>query len=564
VTNELSFRADLEDKVSGGLGKIGTAFEKVGGPGSAASLFGNIGAKAVSAGFGLIDAAAGKVVGVLGDAKQAFQDDQKSQALLDTSLRANVASYTGNKDAIEAVLLARERLGFSDDEQRASLATLLSRTHDVNKALEIQRTAMDLARFKGIDLGTATDLLGKAFSGQVGALKKAGIAVDAHATAEEALLAVQKAVAGQAETYANTDAGKEAAANQRVQESMEKIGEAVSKVSGVAIPIIADAFTGLVDVIGTVVGALSPLVDGIGAVVGAANDFIGSIPGPWHQASVAISQDALDTSAKMLELGKTPDAIAADLRESHKIAGAAQAGIGAPLVDTTKAAHDKVVAVARQTPGDVANAIRSARGDLKSAAQQLAEDLKHPISVAAERAHIEGQLAGANLAKGLRSKDPLVRAEARAYQLALMNRLRDLDTKQWGHNLGDAYAAGIRASYGNVTGASRGLGNILSRFVHVASPAKEGPLSEDGGIGAWGERAGALWAAGIAKTTPDLRSALGGALEPAAGLHAGAAGAGGQGGGVRILGVTEAEIVDMVDRGLYFKMQRAAPTLGRT
>lgn len=34
--------------------------------------------------------------------------------------------------------------------------------------------------------------------------------------------------------------------------------------------------------------------------------------------------------------------------------------------------------------------------------------------------------------------------------------------------------------------------------------------------------------------------------------------------GVTIVGVTERQIVDMVDRGLYFKLQRAAPTIGRT
>jgi len=34
--------------------------------------------------------------------------------------------------------------------------------------------------------------------------------------------------------------------------------------------------------------------------------------------------------------------------------------------------------------------------------------------------------------------------------------------------------------------------------------------------------------------------------------------------GVTLVGISEREIVEMVDRGLYFKLQRAAPTLGRT
>jgi hypothetical protein len=39
---------------------------------------------------------------------------------------------------------------------------------------------------------------------------------------------------------------------------------------------------------------------------------------------------------------------------------------------------------------------------------------------------------------------------------------------------------------------------------------------------------------------------------------------GGQGGGFTIQGVSERQIIDMVDRGLYFRLQRAAPTAGRT
>ena len=39
---------------------------------------------------------------------------------------------------------------------------------------------------------------------------------------------------------------------------------------------------------------------------------------------------------------------------------------------------------------------------------------------------------------------------------------------------------------------------------------------------------------------------------------------GGGSAGVRLLGVSEQQIIDMVDRGLYFRLQRAAPTLSRT
>jgi hypothetical protein len=35
------------------------------------------------------------------------------------------------------------------------------------------------------------------------------------------------------------------------------------------------------------------------------------------------------------------------------------------------------------------------------------------------------------------------------------------------------------------------------------------------------------------------------------------------GGGFTIQGVSEQQLVDMVDRGLYFKLRRAAPVAGR-
>jgi hypothetical protein len=159
---------------------------------------------------------------------------------------------------------------------------------------------MDLARFKGIDLTTATDLLGKAYSGQTAALRKAGIAVDAHATSEEALLAVQKATAGQAETYANTDAGKEEAAHQRVQEAMERIGEVVSKLAEVALPILADAFTFVVDTVGNLIQGAQDLLAPLAKV----NDFIGSIPGPWHHAADEISAATDQINSNVDELTK--------------------------------------------------------------------------------------------------------------------------------------------------------------------------------------------------------------------------------------------------------------------
>src|SRR3990172_2181493 len=159
------------------------------------------GAAITTAGLNLMGGAVNAVTGFLGDSTRAFAEEQVSIAQLGAALRANIPAWDGNTAAIEDVLKARMALGFSDDAQRESLRLLVAVTHDATKALAIQRIAMDLARFKGIDLAAATLALVKVENGQFTGLKRLGIALKEGATATEALAAVQAVAKGQAETY---------------------------------------------------------------------------------------------------------------------------------------------------------------------------------------------------------------------------------------------------------------------------------------------------------------------------------------------------------------------------
>ena len=91
---------------------------------------------------------------------------------------------------------ARTDLAFADDDQRASLQRLVSVTGDITKALELQRTAMDLARLRGMDLATAGDLIGKVYAGNLGTLSRYGIVLKKGTTATEALAEIQRRAAG--------------------------------------------------------------------------------------------------------------------------------------------------------------------------------------------------------------------------------------------------------------------------------------------------------------------------------------------------------------------------------
>lgn len=588
AANSVRISAALDDKVSGPMDRIRGKMDALGGKGTAASLFGNVGAKLAAGAVGLVADAASQLIGKLGDAQAAFREDEASQARLRASLAANVPAYTGNTDAIEKVLASRMRLGFSDDEQRASLAQLVTRTKDASKAMEIQATAMDLARLRGISLESATNLLGKAYSGNIGALARAGIAVDKNATATQALAAVQKAAKGQAEAFANTSEGRVAASQIRVEDAMERVGLVVAKVSDVAIPILADAFVtvlkvvgdvvasvqrfigenkGLFDILGkiaglvgtvlvaafqqlalvvstafnivsTVIGGVFDIVRGVvSGIIGTIRNVMGvaaEIPGPWQDGARAIKASLDGMQANVESFGRStvdrmerdgaaiPGAIADPIAAgAGTVLDAAEEGIGDPLAAATAAGASKAVAIARKTPSEMASALRDKREAWQGAIDQLKDDLANKMSTAAEIAGLKAALAGDEIRKGLKSTDPVVRAQARATVDLIQDRLVELgsDSKTWGANVGANFAKGLYLSETAVKRAAAYIAAAAAKNLEVRSPAKEGPLSR-GGPEAWGAKIGTSLAAGMVSAVGAVRSgavALAGAAIPGIG-----------------------------------------------
>lgn len=213
-TANLAVNLKLNNQTTGPLHEASAGFvgleknvTKLGGEG-----FGPLGKAADglhTMGVGALAAAGGigAVAGVLIDSTKAAIDEQESIDRLNQSLKDNVDGWGGNTMAVEAAIKAGERLAFNADDQRNALALLVTRTHDVGKAVSLLAQAEDLARLKGVDLASAAGAIGKAYSGSYTALTKMGIAIDKNATSTEALTAVQKASAGQAEEYANSTQG---------------------------------------------------------------------------------------------------------------------------------------------------------------------------------------------------------------------------------------------------------------------------------------------------------------------------------------------------------------------
>ncbi len=178
-------------------------------------------------GFAIAAGAAVAVGGAMFAAAKAAGEEDASIARLNATINANTKISDKQRKEMDAAIETRQGLAFSDDALRDSLARLIPRTGDVTKALKLQGVAADLARLRGIDLSTATDLVGKVYSGNIGILSRYGFAVDKNTTKQEALAMIQKASAGQAEAYANTVAGSIEIIQNSIDNTVEDIGRVV-------------------------------------------------------------------------------------------------------------------------------------------------------------------------------------------------------------------------------------------------------------------------------------------------------------------------------------------------
>jgi hypothetical protein len=208
--------------------------------------------KALSIGFGAGVAGAGLLVAGLKQVVDAAIESEKSQARMVAQLKASGISYRAHAREIENVIQKTSRLAALDDEDLQDAFTNIVRsTGSVNTALRNMSLVADLARAKHLDVARAGDVVGKVLSGNVGVLRRYGIAFTPvtaaqdklrestkHASAEQvaaakaadktassqaALAQLQRRFAGQAAAYGKTAAG----AQERFQVATENLKEMI-------------------------------------------------------------------------------------------------------------------------------------------------------------------------------------------------------------------------------------------------------------------------------------------------------------------------------------------------
>lgn len=425
----------------------------------------------------------GALVLALSQSVRMAKEEAVGIAKMTAALKANVKGFKGNTDAIEAVIKKRELLAFSDDSLRASLTILVTKYHNVDKALRLQAVAMDLARLKGISLEEASTMLGKGLDGNNKILKQLGIVLPKTATEQQRLTAIQKAAAGQAVAYGKTAAGAQEAFKIALDDVIEDIG-------GNLLPIFTKAMQFL-----TTTG-----IPAIRAVIGAISDWIG-------QNRPLINQISGFVTTVLAALWQTISTVVTWI---------------ANFVSSI-AANKDAMNVLRTVAKGIADAAVLAWQALQAVVTWIANVV---ATITSNKTVMDAFKTG---------WDVLVFALGKvgdAMQIIIDTTEKAIGLVKTLLGLGDPMTGTHGGSLAGLTGGKH-LGPV------------PGVHAQGGWVGLRGPEMGIVGDRGPEYISPNHEATRGG------------------GGGFTIQGVSERDLVDMIDRGLFFKLRRAPATTGR-
>lgn len=161
------------------------------------------------------------------EAVKGFAEAEAATTRVNTVLKTLGQVGEQSRDKLFEMSKAAVKLGFDDEAAAESLAKFLQRTGDLKDAQELASVAMDLARAKTIDLGTATTLVNQVLSGNGRVLKQYGIDIKETASPLEALGILHDRVRGQAEAFATTTQGNFAILSETFANFRDELGGAL-------------------------------------------------------------------------------------------------------------------------------------------------------------------------------------------------------------------------------------------------------------------------------------------------------------------------------------------------
>ena len=285
-TLKLSILADVDNlkkNLDSGSKEVQTFGDKIEGFG-----------KVAGAAFLAAGAAAAAYAGKLAvDGVKAAIEDEAAQIRLATSIKnvtgASNAQIAATEEYIRKTSLAK---GVTDDVLRPSLDRLVRSTKDVEEAQKLQTLALDIAAGTGKDLGAVSEALGKAYDGNLGALKRLGISLDENVLKSKdfnaATVSLSETFAGQATLQAETFEGKLARLSVAFNEGKETVGA-----------YILDAITPLVE---GIVNNVIPAFDDIGKTI---SEDVAPVFADFFEIVKSVATPVLEGLAKIFRAIKT-------------------------------------------------------------------------------------------------------------------------------------------------------------------------------------------------------------------------------------------------------------------
>lgn len=186
------------------------------------------------------------VVDQLGKAVRAAAEDEEAQKQLAIAVQNSTDASSAQIAEIEKTIGQMQfQKAVSDGELRPALASLVRATEDVTKAQELLSLALDISAGTGRDLQSVSIALARAQTGNITALTRLGIPLDAAAVKSKDLAAIQADLQdrfkGAADAAANSAQGGMKQLQIALDETYETVGNAL-------LPVLNDYVTVLGDV----------------------------------------------------------------------------------------------------------------------------------------------------------------------------------------------------------------------------------------------------------------------------------------------------------------------------
>ena len=229
------------------------SFEKVQSIGSKLGAAFDFVKKGAFIAVGALTAVAGAAIG----AAKAAADDQLSQANLQAQIERSTGATQAQVDQIEDFIeKSMMATGIADDELRPAFGNLARATGDLTKSQELFALALDISAATGKDLSSVTLALGRAATGQIGALTRLGIPIDENAKKSKDFSSVLGTLQGQ---FGGASAKAADTFSGRIKILKTSFGEVIETIGYLLLP----AFEKIVEFLQKrIVPALKASVDG--------------------------------------------------------------------------------------------------------------------------------------------------------------------------------------------------------------------------------------------------------------------------------------------------------------